>query len=119
MVNNLQLDLMTALSDKENPLHSKAVLYTVYKTVSANSGITEVKLKWILDRSFRIPASSIDATLALLLNKDYANGLKRWETKHASHITAVKEYEIHINEMLASHAELAELIAPDIHKKRT
>lgn len=119
MVNNLQLELMTTLSDKEKNLHAQAVLFAVYKTVAINSGITEVKLKWILDRSFRIPSTSIDAALALLLNKDYANGLTRWETKYASHMNVVKEYEVHINEMLESYPELAEFKAPSLHRKNT
>jgi hypothetical protein len=118
MLNDLQLKLMAVLADKTNENHVKAVVYAVYKTVAANKSITESKLKWTLEKQFKIDTESVDAALVLLKNRDYANAIKPWSTVHATHLNANVEFEPALEKMVEENPELAFFIPPSLTKNK-
>jgi hypothetical protein len=112
--NDFQHRLLTALVDTNHANHSTAVIYAVYKTVLANKAITLTKLKWVLDKYFKIPEMSVTTAYLNLVNPDYSNGLKPFKSKYAVHLHAKPEFEENCLKMEADIPELLEFIPPKI-----
>ena len=80
MLNRKLFDLYSSLFPVSSNVEFKALLlYVVWITIKKNPGITENKLKWLLNNQFSFEETNIDLALSALTNPSIFNCVSKFQ----------------------------------------
>lgn len=63
----------------ESKAFNTTVMFMVYKTIEANSGISFNRLKWLLNSELMLPVQIVEGTVATLTSRNLFNCVSRWQ----------------------------------------